>query len=209
MNQMTNPVTSLPDTLNGFIFNTDSGVVSSSLSHDLAARDLEGIGRILSRLYTMVRTEPVTDIRLVFDSVCVTVRQTAEDSFAVIVSDPSVSEGEVAARMDRHIPAFFRDRAGSPLPGGPPQAQDPEEQLRSGPVAGQLQALSSLLFQWAGPVARVIFRDALRQWLGSGPPCAERLEDLVRILMQEIGDPEKALAYRAELPRDLTTWETN
>ncbi len=205
MNQTS--LTALPDTLNGFIYHADRGVVSSALARELPAADLESIGRILSQLYAMVSTEPVKDIRLAFDAVTVTVRQTDAQAFAVIISDPGVSEGQVAALMDPYIPAFIKGRAVS---GNTPKVPGPEyieEQLHSGPVAAQLQALSTRLFKSAGPVAKVIFRDALRQWLGQGPARADRLEDLVRILMQEIRDPEKAENYRAGLPQDLTGWE--
>ena len=207
---MNQTFTSLPDGLNGFIFYGQRGVVSTSLPQDLPVADLKEVGRILSRFYTMIGTEPVKDIRLAFESVSVWVRQIDEDVFAVILNPADVSEEEMAERMDRHLPAFFKGR---PRPGASAngsQALTPEyieEQLHFGPVSAQLQALSTRLFQSAGPVARVIFRDALRQWLGGGPPRAERLEGLVGIVMREIRDPERAEAYRAGLPRDLTAWE--
>jgi len=209
MNQTS--LATLPDTLNGFIFHTDKGVVSSALAHDLPGADLEGIGRILSQLYAMVSTESVKDIRLAFDTVAVTVRQTDEQAFAVIISDPGVSEGQVAALMDPYIPAFIKGCSRPVASGNTTKVPGPEaieEQLHSGPVSTQLQALLARLFKSAGPLARVIFRDALRQWLGQGSASEERLEDLVRILMQEIRDPEKAEHYRAGLPQDLTGGKT-
>lgn len=70
-----------------------------------------------------------------------------------------------------------------------------EDLIRSGPVAEQLQEMQAALYQIVGPMAKVIFRDAVREWLPSQNALEFNLSALVEVLTREIRDPDKEQQY--------------
>lgn len=52
-----------------------------------------------------------------------------------------------------------------------------------------------------GPVAGIVLRDSKSKWMTSGPANAARLPQLIRILMEEIGDDALAKEFRLKVKR--------
>ena len=70
-----------------------------------------------------------------------------------------------------------------------------EELMTASPVAPRLQQMQAALYKTVGPLAKIIFRDAVKKWAESGNITSLRLPLLSRILAKEINDPEKEKAY--------------
>ena len=70
-----------------------------------------------------------------------------------------------------------------------------DEFIRSGPLAEALQGMQAALFKIVGPMAKVIFRDAVREWLRSQSASELDLSALGEVLIREIRDPDKGLQY--------------
>ena len=70
-----------------------------------------------------------------------------------------------------------------------------EEIIKNSPVAPQLQKMQTALFELIGPMAKIIFKDAVRDWIQSHDPSGSSIPILIEILKKEINDPEKEQRY--------------
>jgi DNA-binding response OmpR family regulator len=85
--------------------------------------------------------------------------------------------------------------AGSPSP--PPSPGPSAETLLADPaLKAPLATMQELLGKVLGPMARIVFRDALDEWGSKHKPAPSNLTQLVEILGREIGDPGCARSYR-------------
>jgi len=78
----------------------------------------------------------------------------------------------------------------------PPSTPSPEQLLAGGPLAAPLKTMQELLGKVLGPMAKIIFEDALAEWLQKHRPAPATLPQLAEILGREIGDPQRARAYK-------------
>jgi len=86
--------------------------------------------------------------------------------------------------------------AKAPPPPLPTPSPSPEQLLVGGPLAAPLQTMQELLGKVLGPMAKIIFADALAEWLQKHKPAPGTLPQLAEILGREIGDPQRARAYK-------------
>jgi hypothetical protein len=80
----------------------------------------------------------------------------------------------------------------------PPAAAAPgaDELLADATLAAPLATMQELLGKILGPMARIVFRDALDEWGQKHKPTPANLTQLVDIIGREIGDTARARAYR-------------
>lgn len=71
----------------------------------------------------------------------------------------------------------------------------PDRLLEEGPLAPQLQGMLDALFVVIGPMAQLVFDDALKHWVRSQSPSESGLAALATLVTQDIGDPEKEDDY--------------
>jgi predicted regulator of Ras-like GTPase activity (Roadblock/LC7/MglB family) len=76
---------------------------------------------------------------------------------------------------------------------------DPDTLISSGPMAGVLQEMQTALTKVIGPIAKIIFTDALQKWISTDQPDFATIQGLVDILEKEINDPEKFDVYHKKV----------
>ena len=81
----------------------------------------------------------------------------------------------------------------------PEEKLRPDDLLNAGPMAGSLQGMQTSLAKVIGPIAKVVFIEALEQWIDTDKPGFSTLSNLVKILRKEINDPEKFNAYQKRI----------
>jgi CheY-like chemotaxis protein len=77
-----------------------------------------------------------------------------------------------------------------------PELYTVEQLLESSPLSGILSKMKDALVKIMGPIAEIVFTDALDSWMTSGEPSTSSIPLLLDILDSEIGDPEKITKYR-------------
>lgn len=84
----------------------------------------------------------------------------------------------------------------------PPLPPDMEHLMTTSPLAGRLGVMQAALFKAVGPLAKIIFRDAVRKWIQSGGGNRASLPLLSRILSEEINNPEKEQVFMNQMSAD-------
>lgn len=74
-----------------------------------------------------------------------------------------------------------------------------EQLLAGGPLAAPLASMQELLGKVLGPMAKIVFPEAVEEWLLKHKPIPTTLPQLADILCREIGDAQRARAYRQML----------
>jgi hypothetical protein len=79
-------------------------------------------------------------------------------------------------------------------------AASPEDLMNSGPLSGPLGTMQTALYKVIGPMAKLVFMDAIEQWSAIDTPCMESLPLLTHIVLGEIGDAGLANGFKERLP---------
>lgn len=67
--------------------------------------------------------------------------------------------------------------------------------MTDSPVARPLADMQAALYKVVGPIAKILFQNAVRKWAGSTQPTRAALSQLAEIIAQEINNPDKEQAY--------------
>ncbi len=71
----------------------------------------------------------------------------------------------------------------------------PEQLMQSGPLSSTLSKMKEALIKVMGPIAEIVFNDALNVWIEGVQPSQESIPSLLDILDEEIDDPDKIAKY--------------
>lgn len=70
-----------------------------------------------------------------------------------------------------------------------------EEIINDSPIAARLQGMQTALFEILGPMATIIFKDAVHDWIKSNEPSDSSIPSLLTILKNEISNHEREAKY--------------
>ncbi|WP_022665837.1 DUF4388 domain-containing protein [Desulfospira joergensenii] len=126
---------------------------------------------------------------------------------------------------DARDPKRIDNREGSRPPAVPGRAgrgdisgDKIEEMLSRGPLSERLQEMQAALYKTAGPMAKILFRDAVREWIRVEDPSESSLPALIEIVVRGINDPDKKQIYMKMIslrskerdsapPRESVSWQ--
>jgi hypothetical protein len=66
--------------------------------------------------------------------------------------------------------------------------------------------MQAALLKILGPMATIVFKEAVQEWIQTREPCAESLPELLDILINEINDDEKNTVYMNLIEPCLDTY---
>jgi len=69
------------------------------------------------------------------------------------------------------------------------------EIIKNSPISDRLQGMQSALFEVLGPMATIIFKDAVHDWIKSSEPSGFSIPGLLKILRNEINNHEREEKY--------------
>jgi hypothetical protein len=169
----------------------------------------------------------VSELLLCYEEALLLVKEIADKVFLVVMAEgtanPYLITMSIGMTLDDlklwvqgHQPAPPMPSA-PPVPPAPPAPRpepevkpapatsrpSPEELMESGPLADTLSELQSTLARVMGPMASIIFPEALTQWISTANPSEATLGELVKILTKEIRDPERIKRFREMLSPSL------
>lgn len=205
MKQVLEEVKAIPGVVGGFVFNSRKGVAANNLPPVFKEAKLLNIGKMLSKMYLSGKTNfsDITEISLYYEESIVIVREAAPELFLIVISDPSVNLNLLTMSLNLIMDDFntLTELDLGPIQGekaasAPKKTVTAEEVLQSGPMSGDLNSMRAALAKVMGPMAKIIFTDALNEWLQSDTPSYAALEHLVVILEREINDSDKSAYYR-------------
>ncbi len=211
MNTVLNEIKSIPGIVGGFFFDATQGVQFSDLPPIFKDENLNKIGKVLDKMYGMSQSglTNISDLFLYYEESTIIIRQIGKTSYLVVISDPqlnqnllimtmNMNEDELKAMGKKFDEANEKNIMLSPAVEAvepPVETVSAEDIIKNSPVSDQLQNMETALFKIVGPMAKIIFREAVQEWLQSQDPSESSIPMLLDILSKEINDPEKEQQY--------------
>ncbi|MFZ5572680.1 MAG: hypothetical protein ACOZF0_19960 [Thermodesulfobacteriota bacterium] len=219
MDQILNELQAVPGVIGAFVFHTQNGILHKELPSVFKDAKLLKIGKSLVKIYAAgcMGTSELSEISIFYEESILVVRRKSSREFLVVLLDLSANLSLVSMSLNLIMDEWAAIPEKEPLqqPERKPvavvqQSADnngytPEGMLQSGPLAESLQNMQLSLAKVVGPIAKVIFRDALNDWIKTGTPSIGTVADLIDILQKEINDPEKFREYRQRIAAYLVT----
>ncbi len=222
MEQILSELKTVTGVIGAYIYNAREGVSAKNVPAVFKDTKLAKMGRLLIKIYSagQMSFSNLSEASLFYEESIVTIREIGNEFYLIVLFDPSakitmltmainlvmeeLSQGiSEKVKSDNIEPVTDQDV----LPEINNEKLQPEELLNSGPMAGSLQGMQSALAKVMGPIAKIIFMDALKEWIIVDQPDFSSISNLVNILRKEINDPEKFNIYQKKITQYI--WVDN
>ncbi len=214
MDNVLSEIKSIPGIIGGFFYDSIQGVKGSNLSAIFKEENLNKIGKVLDKMYEMSESG-VTDISelfLFYEESTLCLRKIGKTSSLIIISDPSLNQNLLLMSLNMHaeelkkISLKFNDvnenEEQIATDASPALEKISEEDvINNSSVAAELQEMQTALLKVIGPIAKILFKDAVRDLIQLQDPSKAPLPGLLKILINEINDPEKVQNYEEMVAR--------
>ncbi len=221
MNKVLNEIKSIPGVTGGFFFDSITGVKTRDVPPIFKTENLAKIASVLDKMYAVSYTglKNISDICLYYEESTIIMRRIGKTSSLIILCDPSFNQhlltmsiNMLAGDLDRIGIALEKSENqtetnadnivhGLAIPGDSAEFAESHENvsedelINNSPISEQLQGMQNALFEIIGPMAELIFKDAVRDWIKSVEPSETSFHVLVKLLTNEINDPENENKY--------------
>ena len=199
MQQMIDDLKSIPGVIGAFGYRTKQGILCSNLPSLFKAERLIEIAKNLTKITTAGRLgfPDLTEVLISFEEAVILCRPLGASDFLITVCDPSINMNLLALSLNLALEDFDPAGAGAcPPPAAPVPRIDPAQLRESGPLARPLQSMAQMLVKVMGPMAGIVFDEALVAWASGQAPTLAGLPALLDSLCREIDDSEKAAKFR-------------
>jgi predicted regulator of Ras-like GTPase activity (Roadblock/LC7/MglB family) len=206
MQQLTEDLKSIPGVIGAAVYRSKQGIIANNLPSLFKQERLNDIAKLLVKINSAGRLNfpDLGEVLISFEESMLLCRQLAPQDFLVAICDPSINMNLLAMSMNLAVEEFSRNQptAATTTPQTTTQAPsrpapvDLDAIRASGPLAMPLKVMEELLSEVMGPMAGIVFEDALASWSKAAVPATGTLPKLLEILYHEFGDDDKAKVYR-------------
>lgn len=215
MQTIINDLITVPGVIGLYLFNSTEGVTANSMPPLFSDNELAQIGRVMAKIHTTCcqNVAGVEETAITYEEAEFIVRSAVDNIFLIVMFEPSMAQDLLTMSLNMAIDdlrKIIREQELAPeLPiaaamqdeTAPPEKEarlSAEELLArgSGPLREKLLMMKSELIKVMGPMAKIVFVDALYLWMSNGSPSMAALPSLADILGKELGDPAKAIEYK-------------
>lgn len=195
---------SVPGVIGAYLFNLKTGVLSNNLPGLFKEDKLVSLGRMLIKMNSAGRRNfpDIVEGTLFFEESVIVLREVSGGTCLIAICDPVYNSNLLTMSMNltlEELKTSDEPAAAAPPPtaAAPSPASPSADQLMArGPLAAPLKEMQALLSKVLGPMAQIVFQDALAEWAANNPPTSAALPQLVELLAREIGDPERVKSYK-------------
>ncbi len=208
MNKVLSEIKTIPGIIGGFFFDSRHGIQAGNLPTVFKKENLNRIGAVLEKMYMMSNSGlgDITDLVLCYDESTISMRRIGKTLSFVIISDPSLNQNLLTMSMNMLAEDFRKIDAGLKEFGERKEENSEnlvssikdlsaEDVIHHSPLATQLQGMQTALYKILGPMAEIIFKEAVRDWIQSEEPSETSIPGLLEILAGEIDDSVKEKKY--------------
>lgn len=220
---------SIPGVVGASIYRPKQGSLCHNLPSLFKVDRLNEIGKHLVKIHAAGRYHfpDLTEILVNYEEATLLYRQLPGGDFLITVCDPGVNFNLLTMSMNLALEDF--KGVASTIPEPPPATAsesapadekpipvvlpvvskvNPAALREAGPLAEPLQTMLHLLTKIMGPMAMIVFDEAVITWASRQPPAPSKLNALLDVLCEEIGDQDKAGRYRDMVKKQLTLEES-
>jgi len=195
----------VPGVYGACLYHSQEGVLQSNLPSLYGAATISEMGKVLTRIHAagQMNFSDLTDLSIRYDETTLLLRKLAEGIIVFAILDPDCNQNLVTMSLniiqqelkgkDLVAELSSAPSAASPAsrPGSPAAAATTAEVE---PIIAKMQdSLAEVL----GPMAALIFDEAVDDWKAQGGGSKDSLPALVQLISEEIGDDDKARVYRS------------
>jgi hypothetical protein len=208
-------IQTIPGVTGGFLYHPRKGILESDLPAVFKEPKLLKIGRILVKIYATGRANfsDISEITLFYEESLVLIRELRDAVHLIILGSPDLNMNLLTMTLNLMMEDLDLHFNAPPDAHLPKTESDPMSMagtlLERGPMAQALSAMQRELSKVVGPMSKIIFTDALRRWIDTGTPSPGTYSVLMKILADEIDDPEKMRYYRQLITPHLEPREPN
>jgi len=209
MDKLFKKLASTPGVIGAFIYHSEKGMKEKSMP---AVFKDDNLNRIAASLIKMLSAgkKGLSDIRemsLHYEESIVLIREHSNNRFLIVFCDtlPGKNRSKKPIAEVRHYLGESANRRKKikprPLTAVPqikPNARDREAEalMNSSPMSKSLQGMQASLSKVMGPVAKIVFINALHNWIETDRPSFDSMPALVDMLGHEINDNDKFKDYQ-------------
>ena len=194
----------VPGVYGACLYHSQEGVLQSNLPSLYTDATISEIGKVLARIHTagQMNFSDLTDLSIRYDETTLLLRKMAEDIIVFAILDPDCNQNLVTMSLN----IIQQELKGKDLvselstpPAAPsaPAPQTPIVGATSAEVEPILSKMQDSLAKVLGPMAELIFDEAVDEWKAQGGGSKGSLSALIELISEEIGDDEKAKEYRS------------
>ena len=204
MLQLINELKDIPGVIGACTYSPQNGLQESNLPGIFKPEKLAAIGRQFTKLYTVgqMNFSDLTELTLNYDESVVVARTMQNNNLVFVICDPSFNHNLLSMSLnllqeELHgdlMAAEDEDSVGKPLVGTFESSKTEKSADRDLTIL--FESLREHLAKIVGPMAKIIFDEAVDEWQKQGVGDESRLESLLDLLKQEIVDPEKIEHYQ-------------
>jgi hypothetical protein len=196
MKQAIDELKAIPGVVGGCLFSAQEGLLQSNLPGIFKPDKLIAVGKQLVKLLAAGRMsfDDLNDLSLHYDEAVIVARELSKGLTIFVLCDPSFNHNLLTMSLNllqedwRDQPTTHADLASV----GPAHSVAAGE-TKLEPLMAELKAA---LAKVLGPMAAIIFDETQQLWLQKGGATAQ-IDDLLEMIHDEIGDPEKIATYMA------------
>jgi hypothetical protein len=200
----------IPGVSSAFCFDPLKGILAYKSRPEFSQEALSAVGRTLVKIYSG-GTEAFPDIEqisLQCDESRLLIIRATETLYLVIIHELSLNPNllnmtltQALKNLKMQFSSFAEPKGAGTAPQSTPgigaAATNHKEVLSSKARAQILSILENSLNKVMGPMGSIVFADTRQAWLEStGDPSRVPVENLIRMLCTEIGDPEKIDTFK-------------
>ena len=200
--KLTDIIASLPEIEGGFLYNPTRGIYSNQTADTIDDSSLLQVSTKLNQIVSMltVHFHDVGSIRVTFKDLILYGLMFEENNWLFLLHHPSLSPGMVKMTAQMALNIQVEEE---PQREDAPPTQEGESLFEvlmheESELREPLIAIQEELANHIGPVAELVFSDALDEWSGA-PPSLETLPEFLDNLEQEIDDEDASILFRENL----------
>jgi len=222
MQQLIEELKSIPGVVGASVYRPKQGVLCHNLPTLFKAERINEIGKHLAKIHAAGRHNfpDLSEVMVNYEEATILCRHFQGGDFLLAVCDPGVNFNLLAMSMNLALEDFHgtvpttaaqtpaaapvaEEKAVSPPPLSAPKV-DPAALKETEGLVEPLQIMLQALTKIMGPMAMIVFDDALIAWASKQTPAVSTLKILLDILCEEIGDQEKVGRYRELVKKQLS-----
>lgn len=200
MKNLVTEIKAIPGVIGACCYHSQKGLVANSLPGLFKPDKLLQIGKHIARLLAAGRLNfpDLTDIVLQYEETTLVGKSLDQNLVLAVLCDPGINMNLLTMSLNlamENLPSKAEEQ--------PPAVQPPPDSESAAPPPKDLEPVRSSLAKVVGPMATIMFEEALNEARQTGATGKALLTHLENILVREIGDETMADQFRQLLATSL------
>ncbi|MEN8141018.1 MAG: hypothetical protein ABFR97_07330 [Thermodesulfobacteriota bacterium] len=226
MKELLQEIKMLKGVLGVFVYSGPKGIIASDVPNSFREPSLKRMGQFTQLFFAnrVARQQRFTSMEVKNDESLLMLKKVDDVVFLVTICEANASMPLVNMTTSMLL-SELKSAAAAPSPPPPPPPVSPvaappaakakpapaasappaaapvdlNKLLNEGPFAATARKLEDAMSRAIGPVGVMVVRDCVEKWVANGAPAKNRFNELLGLLLKEIGDRELENEFKREV----------